>query len=195
MEIEYEATFENIDKDEMRKKLKDVGAKLIKPECLHKRITFDLPSNVKIEYSFIRVRDEGDKITITLKVIEGGSIEKQQEVNLDVDSMEKAEEILLFLGCKKKAYQQNKRELWKINDVEVTIDEWPFLEPIVEIEGHSENAVKETAKILGFDYKNALFGPITIVYAKKYNISADVINNKTPKIVFDMENPFLGMRP
>lgn len=190
MEIEYEATFENINKDEVRKKLEDAGARLIKPECLHKRTTFDLPPSIDIEHSFIRVRDEGDKTTMTLKVIEGSGIEKMKEINLDVDNMEKAKEILLFLGCRKKSYQENKRELWKIGDVEITIDEWPFLEPIVEIEGHSEKAVKETAKILGFDYTNALFGPITVSYAKKYNISADVINNKTPKIVFDMENPF-----
>lgn len=191
MEIEYEATFENINKDEVRKKLKDAGAELINPECLHKRITFNLSSAVDNEYTFVRVRDERDKITMTLKVIEGGSIEMQKEINLDVDSMEKAKEILIFLGCKKKAYQENKRELWTLGDVEITIDERPFLEPIVEIEGHSENAVKETAKILGFDYTNALFGPITIVYAKKYNVSAEEINNKIPKIVFDMENPFI----
>lgn len=191
MEIEYEATFENINKDDVRKKLKDAGARLVKPECLHKRITFDLPSSIDIAHSFIRVRDEGDKITMTLKVIEGNGIEKMREINLDVGNMEKAEEMLIFLGCKKKAYQENKREFWMLGDVEITIDEWPFLEPIVEIEGRSENVVKETAKILGFDYKNALFGPITVSYAKKYNISADIINNKTPKIIFDMENPFV----
>jgi len=191
MEIEYEATFENINKDEIRDKLKVIGAVLVKPECLHKRVTFNLPLSVRVPNSFVRVRDEGDKITVTLKVVEGHGIEKMKEINLDVDSIEKAQELLLFLGCVKKAYQENKRELWKLNDTEITIDEWPFLAPIVEIEGSSENRVKEVAEKLDFDYKDAIFGPITVVYAKKYGISEDVINNKTPKIVFDMDNPFL----
>jgi len=191
MEIEYEATFENINKDGIRNKLEEIGANLTKPESLHKRITFNLPTEIDTPHNFVRVRDEGDKIMLTLKVIEGGSIEKQKEINLKIDSMEKAEELLLFLGCEKKAYQENKRELWEFENVEITIDEWPFLEPLVEIEGSSEEKVQEVAGKLGFDYKNAIFGPITLLYNKKYGVAEDVINNKTPKIVFDMDNPFL----
>ncbi|MCK9439217.1 MAG: hypothetical protein WCY43_02360 [Patescibacteria group bacterium] len=44
MKIEYEATFININKDEVHNKLKEVGASLLKSEFLQKRITFDLPS-------------------------------------------------------------------------------------------------------------------------------------------------------
>lgn len=34
MEIEYEATFINVDKDEMHQRLKDAGAILVRPEYL-----------------------------------------------------------------------------------------------------------------------------------------------------------------
>jgi hypothetical protein len=40
MNIEYEATFYPIDKDEMRGRLKKAGAKLIRPEFLQKRDVF-----------------------------------------------------------------------------------------------------------------------------------------------------------
>ena len=43
MDIEYEATFLDVDKNDIRKKLKDVGAKLIKPEYLQKRVVFNCP--------------------------------------------------------------------------------------------------------------------------------------------------------
>jgi len=43
MQAEYEATFININKDEIREKLKQVGAVLVKPEVLMKRYTFNLP--------------------------------------------------------------------------------------------------------------------------------------------------------
>ena len=58
MDIEYEATFVNINKDEIRKRLKDSGAKLIKPEFLQKRVNFNpskyLPtrSNEKLKFYF-----------------------------------------------------------------------------------------------------------------------------------------------
>ena len=100
-------------------------------------------------------------------------------------------ELLSTLGGDKKSYQENKRELWKLDDVEITIDEWPFLEPYVEIEGIYEEAVKNMAQQLGFNYAEALFGTVTTIYSKKYGIPEETINNKIPKIVFEMENPFV----
>jgi len=61
----------------------------------------------------------------------------------------------------------------------------------VEIEGHSEKKIKDTAKKLGFDYSRAIFGSVDYQYAKKYNISLEQINAQTPRITFKMENPFL----
>lgn len=37
MDIEYEATFLDINKDKIRQKLKGIGAELIKPEFMQKR--------------------------------------------------------------------------------------------------------------------------------------------------------------
>jgi len=191
MKIEYEATFTNIDKRDIREKLRKIGGKLIRPESLQKRIVFNLPKEYKIRGGWIRVRDEGDKITMSLKVVDGAGIESQKEICLEIDNLEKAEEFLTILGCQKKAYQENKRELWKIDGIEITIDEWPFLEPFIEIEGKSEESVKDMAEKLGFDYKDALFCSIDTLYSRKYNLSEDIINNQIPKIVFGMENPFV----
>lgn len=192
MEIEYEATFTNIDKEETRKKLKEVGAKLIKPEFMQKRVVFNLPKGHEIKGGWLRIRDEVDKITMSLKVVDGNKIENQKEVCLEIDDFQKAELLLTAIGCKKKAYQENKREIWATEDVEVTIDEWPFLEPFVEIEGKSEKAVKEIAKKLGFNYEKALFCSIDVLYSKKYGIPLDVINNQTPEIIFNESNPFIN---
>lgn len=48
MDIEYEATFENVDKDEMRTRLEKAGATLCRPEFLQKRVVFNLPSGHEI---------------------------------------------------------------------------------------------------------------------------------------------------
>lgn len=194
MNIEYEATFRNINKDEIREKLKVAGAKLIKPEFLQKRSVFLMPSGHVIEDAWLRVRDEQDKITLALKIVKNNlKIEDQKEIELKVDSFETACELLQTIGCKKKGYQENLREKWELDGVEITIDEWPYLEPFVEIEADSEERVKKVAEKLGFNYQNAYFGVVTGLYATKYNLSEDKINNHTPEILFNMKaNPFLN---
>ncbi len=191
--IEYEAKYIDIDKNQIREKLRSLGACLIKQEYIQKRIAFHLPKENQISGAWIRVRDEQDKITMSLKIVNGDSILDQKEICLIVNSFEEAEKFLTAIGCKKKSYQENKRELWKIDDVEIMIDEWPFLEPFVEIEAQdSEEKVKEISTRLDFDYSKALFGATDIIVQKKYGLSLETINN-IPKISFDMENPYLNI--
>jgi len=190
MDIEYEATFQKIDKEKIRLQLKDSSAKLVKKEFLQKRIVFHLPRGNEITGGWLRVRDEGNKTTMSLKVIDGHSMSDQKETQLVVHDFETACSFLENLGCKEKAYQENKRELWELDGVEIAIDEWPFLEPFVEVEGKSEEIVKKIAEKLGFNYSEAVFGPVTVLYKNKYNVSEDVINNHTPRITFDDPNPF-----
>ena len=69
------------------------------------------------------------------------------------------------------------------------MDEWPFLEPFVEVEGKSEEDVRKVSEKIGFDYSKALFSNAGMLYQKKYNIPNSEIN-KEPLIIFNMENPF-----
>lgn len=190
MEIEYEATFCNINKDDIRARLKRAGAKLVKPEFMQKRVNFNLPLGHEINGGWLRVRDEGDKITLSLKVVDGDKIHNQKETCLKVDDFSNAILLLESIGCKRKAYQESMRELWILDEVDVTLDEWPYLEPYVEIEGKSEKSVREVSKKLGFDYKLALFCAVDELYKRKYNITKDFVN-KLPEIIFKGKNPFL----
>lgn len=191
MNIEYEATFVNTDKDYIRTRLRASGALLIKPEFMQKRIVFSLPPGQEIPGGWLRLRDEGEKITLSLKIIDGNTIHNQKEINLEVNSFYLSEHFLISIGCKKRAYQENRRELWQLNNVEISIDEWPFLEPFVEIEGFNEKSVKSVSKILGFNYDDAFFGSVDKLYARKYKISENIINNHIGELTFNMSNPFL----
>lgn len=191
MNIEYEATYANIDKKNMRDLLADAGAALARPEFSQRRVTFNLPKGNEIKGAWLRVRDEGDKVTMSLKIVDGDRIRDQKEIQLKIDDFQAACDLLRTIGCEEKAFQETKRELWKVDGVEITIDEWPFLEPFVEIEGSSEEAVRKVSDKLGFDWDKARFCSVDALYAEKYGISEDRINNHTPKIVFDMINPFI----
>jgi adenylate cyclase class 2 len=190
MTIEYEATFANINKDEMRERLRSAGAKLVKPEFLQKRVVFNLPAGHEIDGGWLRVRDEGDKITMSLKVVDGEKIENQKEICLKVNDFAVAVNFLSALGCNRKSYQETKRELWILDGAEITIDEWPFLEPLVEVEASTEEAVKAASLTLGFDYDQALFCSVDTLYSAKYGVPKEVINNEIKEVSFNIENPF-----
>lgn len=190
IDIEYEATFPNVDKDEVRGKLKSAGAELIKPEFMQRRHVFNIPKGHEIPGGWLRVRDESDKITMSLKIVDGENIEDQKEICLKIDDYQNAVELLKTIGCGLKAFQESKRELWRLDGCEVTIDEWPFLEPYVEVEGPDEATVKAASKKLGFDYSTAVFGSVDILYNKKYGTPLEVINQQTPLIAFGGKNPF-----
>jgi len=72
------------------------------------------------------------EISKRTNMINGDKIENQKELCLEVNSFDKAVEFLELIGCKPKSFQENKREIWELDNIEITINEWPFLEPLVE---------------------------------------------------------------
>ncbi|MFW5702405.1 MAG: hypothetical protein ACOCXP_00360 [Candidatus Dojkabacteria bacterium] len=103
----------------------------------------------------------------------------------------KGVDFLRAAGFIEKSYQETKRELWHLDGAEVTIDEWPFIDPFVEVEASSEELVKRVSANLGLDLAIAVFDAADVFYTAKYGLSKDRVNKHTPKIVFEMENPFL----
>ena len=183
MKNEIEATFLSIDKDVMRDKLKSAGFKLKTPEYLMRRKTFDFSRIAPGRNKWGRVRQEADKVTMTVKEIRGSGINDTYEVELIVNDFETAAAFFEACGIPAKAYQENMREVWVRNGVEVTIDTWPGLNPFVEIEGENEKVVREISEELGFDFEKAVFGSIDIVYEKELGIPAQTIT-RLPEITF-----------
>ncbi len=186
MNNEIEAQFLDIDKNVIRKKLEEIGAKCTKPEVLMKRVVFDTGPN-----SFARVRDEGNnKIVMTYKnVADEKSILGTKEVNVVIDNYENG--ILFMKGCglEPKAEQESYRETWEYRDVEICIDTWPWLPTFVEVEGPSEKSVWDTAKKMGLKKEKAKFGSVDSTYQYYYGVEEDIVNLHTPKIMFDMDPP------
>ena len=186
MDTEIEAQFLDIDKENLRAKLKEVGAKLVKPEVLMRRIVFDLGP-----HEFARVRDEGGgKIVMTYKnVADDKSILGTKEVNVLADDYENAILLLKSCGLKPKAEQESYRETWTLDEVEICIDTWPWLPTFAEVEGPSEKAVWDTAQKLGLSRDKAKFGSVDTTCQHYYGVEPDIVNRHTPKILFEMEPP------
>lgn len=140
--------------------------------------------------SWIRIRDEGDHVSLTFKRLEEGDLHGAKEIETTVSSYGDTVAIFEAMGMFKFSVQETKRETWKINDCFVMIDQWPWIKPYIEVEGPSEDAVKELAAKLGYEWKDALFGSVSSVYRLKYpDILPEEKISSIEEIRFDMSPP------
>lgn len=178
MKTEFEIVFSNINRDKLVKDIIKLNGICTKDNTLMKRIVFENPLNPA--KSYLRVRDEWDKITCTYKeesdwILDIHSIKELETYVGDFDVMVS---ILKKVWLRQKSYQETYREIWEINhEIEIMIDLWPWLKPYVEIEWENEELVIKYSKLLWFNYDEAIFWTSFQVYEKELWISIDYINN------------------
>lgn len=167
MKQEIEAKFLHIDFDDIRQKLRAAGAVCETPMRLMRRVTFDSPE-MKTRNGWVRVRDEGNKVTVTYKQVDTLSVDGVLEVETTVGDFDAMVNIFKQTGIAGGSFQESKRETWKLGGVEVVLDEWPWLQPYIEIEGTDEQAVRQAAAVLGQDWSQAKFGDVMVAYRAQY---------------------------
>lgn len=185
MEIEYEARFLDINPQELIKKIKEVGGSLKKPLTLYRRSVFSL---CDIKRGFVRVRDEGDKVTMTTKIYKNPKFPQEYELDLK-DSFEHGQAFLRSLNLEEKAYHETMREKWSIirnnkEICEIAIDRIPGLPTYAEVECKSKKDLNHCIKLLNLKNHKILFGGYGKVYVEYYGMSENEINNIIPKLTF-----------
>lgn len=184
MKPEIEAKFLRVNHDALRARLQKLGAVRTHENRLMKRRNFDFADKqLAAKGGWVRVRDEGDKITLSYKQMADRSLHGTQEVSLVVDSFEGAEQFLNAIGLLSKVYEESKRESWRLGDVEIELDEWPWVPPFAEIEGPSEAAVRDVADKLGLNWAAATHGSVEIVYTTEYDVTEEEVCN-WPEVTF-----------
>lgn len=185
MKTEIEAKFLDIDINKLRTSLKSSGAKLITPERLMKRKILDFPDGtLNAKGGWVRIRDEGNKITASYKQLSDRTLYGTKEVNLEIDNFEAASDFMSSLGLMEKSYQETKRESWELNGCEIEIDTWPWVPTYVEIESENEKDLRGVVDSLGLDWTKALHGSVEVVYQAYYDITESEINN-LKNVTFD----------
>lgn len=123
MDTEIEAKWLEVDHNAMRDKLKKTGAQLIKAERLMRRKNYDFSDQRLYKIGgWVRVRDEGDKITLSYKQLNDRTLHGTKEVSVIVDDFENACKFVESIGLVPKAYQETRRESWKLDGAEVELD-------------------------------------------------------------------------
>jgi adenylate cyclase class 2 len=167
MKTEIEVKFLDIDHDDIRGKLAAIGASLEIPMRLMRRVTIDT-SAMKQKGAYVRVRDEGNKVTMTYKQFDKLSVDGAKEIEIEVSHFQDTIDILAAAGLPQGSYQETKRETWKLGSTEIVLDEWPWLKPYIEIEGESEAAIRDVTAQLGLDWETAAFGDVMTAYRSEY---------------------------
>ncbi len=191
MNAEIEVKFLDVDHDKVRSALEAIGAQCEQPMRLMRRMTFDNTS-MKTKGAFARVRDEGQRVTMTYKQFDDLTIHGTREIELIVDNFDEA---IAFMNAiddhwLRKSFQESRRETWRVGEVEVVLDEWPWLRPYIEIEGPSVKAVANIAQKLGFDMAHAVHGDVMSAYRAQYpHLKKHETVGNLPEVRFAMPVP------
>jgi adenylate cyclase class 2 len=190
MKPEIEVKFLNVNHNELREKLQALGAVCEKPMRLMKRQNYDFADGrlSRERNGWVRVRDEGNKITMSYKQLNSRELDGTHEVNVAIDSFEAADSFLKELGLEPNSYQITKRESWRLENFEIELDEWPWVKPYIEIEGPDEASLKKLATRLGLDWAEACHGSVEVVYQAEFNATDQEIDD-IPVITFEEPVP------
>jgi len=172
---EFEVKFYPVDKEEIISKLKTLGAELIQPEVMTTAIIFNRVNNPQVKADYIRVRHEGDKTRLSAKVhaTADGDISDQKEVDTIVDNFDATISILKQAGLKQSSHMEKRRETWQLGTSEIVIDTWPGLPTYIEIEDHSEQAVRSTAERLNFNWQDKIITSVIEIYMDVFSLTAE----------------------
>ena len=161
MKTEFEARLLECDYKTIITRLKELNAIFV-GDNLQLRYCYDF--NPVRENSWIRLRTNGNKTTLTIKEINDSTVAGTKESEIEVSSFEETDKILNKLGYFARSIQENRRVQFILDGVEVDIDLWPYIPPYLEIEGNSEESIVAIIEKLGLDYSKFTTLDVSGVY-------------------------------
>lgn len=168
---EIEVKFLEIDKETLIKKLKELEAKDLGEDLIREIIFYDRDLKwQKSKDTMVRLRQSKQGTFLTYKHGEEATATGMKEIEFTISNIDKAKSFLEELGLTAYRHQEKKRHKFLLGEVIIDIDTWPSVPTYVEIEGPSEEKIRETAKRLGFDWSKGVFGISGKVIEQYYKI-------------------------
>lgn len=176
---EVEVRFLEIDKPSLLKKLAQLKAIDLGEELLYEVIFYDAAGTWQEQRKLVRLRKTKTCTILTYKYHEVVSVGGTEEIELVVGDLDKAKTLLEALGLVAYREQEKLRHVFKLGNVSIDIDTWPTLPSLVELEGETEDELKQTAAMLGLDWKNVVLKDQKFVIEEDYNIPLSKLKHFT----------------
>lgn len=167
---EIEVRFLEVDKNSLVEKLIELGAKDEGEDLIDEIIFYDEGLKWLHDSKRIRIRTQKGKYMLSYKHHKEFTADGTEEIEFEVSDIKKAEVFLEKIGYPAYRHQQKKRHTLILNDVFFDFDTRPKIPTYLEIEGPSEERLKEAAKLIDLDWGKAIFEDPKTVLEKYYNI-------------------------
>ena len=177
MPQEIEVKFPLRDRNELVRKLHEIGAQRLYPETFEDNIVLDRRGELRTRGSLLRVRKFGKYSIATYKgpmSIEDG-VKSREEVQTGVESFELAIKIFDALGFKPVFRYQKFREVWHLRESEVVLDRTPIGD-YFEIEGPIDT-IRTIAAELGMNMEQAIRQTYADLYRQARRTRSDLGEN------------------
>ncbi|TDW84529.1 adenylate cyclase class 2 [Kribbella pratensis] len=171
MPIEFEAKVLGVDPDEVAGRILSLGGRRV-GDRLMRRYVYDIEAGDQSRW--IRLRDTGTAVTLTVKEIAHDGIDGTTETEVVVGDFETTNELLGRVGFEPKSYQENRRTSFELAGAQLELDRWPLIPPYLEIEGRSRGHVLDVGHMLGVSEDDLTGENTTKVYAR-YGIDLSTI--------------------
>ena len=177
MAQEIEIKFPLRDRNELVRKLHEIGAQRLYPETFEDNIVLDRRGDLRTKGALLRVRKFGKYSIATYKgpmSIDGG-IKTRDEVQTGVESFELAIQLFDALGFKPVFRYQKFREVWRLRESEVVLDRTPIGD-YFEIEGPMDT-IRTIAAELGMNMDQAIRQTYSDLYRQARRTRSDLGEN------------------
>lgn len=188
----WEGLFLNINYETIRNRLKQLDAKMLYPMGLYRIQVLNLPQIDEVKFTIL---DElPNKKTFLTLVSKDKEIEKMKgnspqqlkykpEHQIKVDDFDKTKLLLEASGFVPVRYRELKQEKWFFQDVEVSYNKYPGLEPFVKILITKKMNVDSVLKKFGLQQTNVLHQQVNRFYADMFKQNINTIDD-IPEISF-----------
>ncbi len=135
---EIETKLTDFDEKKMKDTLEEKTIKI--SDRVQKRWVFNINDGKEGVDEFIRIRTDGVKTTLAYKYRKGSGLSNTEEFETDINDFDVAA-IIFKKIIPNYYYQENRRVTYKYKDAEITMDYWPMISPIIEIEASQESVI------------------------------------------------------
>lgn len=150
MKKEIEIKILNINPRKLRAVIKRLGGGQILRPTLMRELYFESPAKDRV-YSSFRLRSEGKKNVLTLKIKKlDKRFEIRDEYEVVVDNFNMTKNILELAGFKVFRNREKKRESFRVGKIRIEIDTYPGMNPYAEIESENKSDIEKFLNQIDF---------------------------------------------